>query len=202
MALVVAVFFIIGLTKVVSDDPEIALVIGEPYEAMRKRSSAAIGPAIPGYAWFAVPKSDARLRFNDPQYGFLTPMARFFTVTFDDELIDGVRMSPQVEPLLLDDALNVVLDLQEQWRKAGWTPTRKDFPPIADTPDWRTQLRNKRKNGKTYWHAGDQYQAMLIIGRFHDVKRPDEERYLISLQLATPWVKPLSAHTKFLDHEY
>ena len=29
-------------------------------------------------------------------------------------------MSPQIEPLLLDDTLKVVLDLQEQWRNAGW----------------------------------------------------------------------------------
>ena len=50
-----------------SGEPEIALVIGEPYEAMRQRSSAAIAPAIPREASFNIPKSDARLRFTDPQ---------------------------------------------------------------------------------------------------------------------------------------
>ncbi|WP_095079707.1 hypothetical protein [Pseudomonas sp. Irchel s3h17] len=172
-------------------EKEIALVIGEPYEAMRQRSSATIGPAIPGRAWFNMPKSDARLHFIDPHFGFVTPLARFFTVMFDDELIDGVRMSPQIEPLLLDDTLKVVLELQEQWRKAGWIPTRaNDFPPFADTPQWRAQLRDVSKGGTTYWQAGNQYQVMMVVNRFRDYKHPTEERYLIKLQLATPWVKP------------
>ena len=172
-------------------EKEIALVIGEPYEAMRQRSSASIGPAIPGRAWFNMPKSDARLHFIDPHFGFVTPLARFFTVMFDDELIDGVRMSPQIEPLLLDDTLKVVLELQEQWRKAGWIPTRaNDFPPFADTPQWRAQLRDVNKGGTTYWQAGNQFQVMMVVNRFRDYKRPTEERYLIKLQLATPWVKP------------
>ena len=64
--------------------------------------------------------------------------------------INGVRMSPQIEPLLLDDTLKVVLDLQEQWRNAGWVPIRvNDFPSFADTPQWRAQLRDakQRRNG-------------------------------------------------------
>ncbi len=166
-------------------------MIGEPYEAMRQRSSAAIGPAIPGQVSFNIPQSDARLLFIDPQYGFVTPLARFFTVIYRNELIYSVRMSPQIEPLLLDDTLKVVLELQEQWRKAGWIPTRaNDFPPFADTPQWRAQLRDVSKGGTTYWQAGNQYQVMMVVNRFRDYKRPTEERYLIKLQLATPWVKP------------
>ena len=175
----------------VQSEKEIALVIGEPYESMRQRSSAVIGPAIPGHVSFNIPKSDARLRFTDPQYGFVTPLARFFTVIYDDELIYSVRMSPQIEPLLLDDTLKIVLDLQEQWRKAGWTPIRvKDFPSFADTPQWRARLRDVNKGGTAYWRADDKYQVMLVVNRFRDDKRPTEERYLITLQLATPWGRP------------
>jgi hypothetical protein len=182
LALAVVALLIVAATKALSGEPEIALVIGEPYEAMRQRSSATIGPAIPGRAWFNIPKSDARLRFIDPQYGFVTPLARFFTVMFDDELIDGVRMSPQIEPLLLDDTLKVVLDLQEQWRQGGWTPIRvKDFPSFADTPQWRARLRDVNKGGTAYWRAGDKYQVMLVVNRFRDDKRPTEERYLITI---------------------
>jgi hypothetical protein len=175
----------------VQSEKEIALVIGEPYESMRQRSSAVIGPAIPGQVSFNIPKSDARLRFTDPQYGFVTPLARFFTVIYRNELINSVRMSPQIEPLLLDDTLKVVLDLQEQWRQGGWIPIRvKDDPPFADTPQWRARLRDVNKGGTSYWQAGNQYQAMLVVNRFRDNKRPTEERYLIKLSLATPWVKP------------
>ncbi|MGF6203334.1 hypothetical protein [Pseudomonas laurylsulfatiphila] len=182
VVLAVTVLLAVVVIQLLSDDPEIALVIGEPYEAMRQRSSASIGPAIPGHAWFSIPESDARLRFIDPKYGFVTPLARFFTIGFDDEQIDGVRMSPQIEPLLLDDTLKVVLNLQEQWRKAGWTPIRvKDFPSFADTPRWRYRLREAKNVEKAYWRAGDKYQLMLVVSRFKDSKRPTEERYLITL---------------------
>jgi hypothetical protein len=191
LTLAVAALLTLAAIQVLSEEPEIALLIGEPYEAMRQRSSASIGPAVPGHSWFSVPKSDARMRFIDPQYGFVTPLARFFTVMFDDEHIHGVRMSPQIEPLLLDDTLKVVLDLQDQWRKAGWTPIRiKEDPPLADTPEWRARLRDVNKGGTSYWHAGDKYQVMLVVGRFRDEKRPTEERYLITLALAKPWTNP------------
>jgi hypothetical protein len=191
LALAIATLLTSAAIQVFSDEPEIALLIGEPYESMRKRSSANIGPAIPGRSWFSVPKSDARLRFIDPTYGFVTPLARFLTVMFDDEQIHGVRMSPQIEPLLLDDTVKVVLDLQEQWRKAGWTPIRvEEDPPFTDTPQWRAQLRDVNKGGTSYWHAGDKYQVMLVVGRFRDEKRPTEERYLITLALAKPWTNP------------
>ncbi|HWT69239.1 MAG TPA: hypothetical protein VN214_09030 [Pseudomonas sp.] len=191
LALAAAAAITVTAIQALSGTPEIALVIGEPYEAMRQRSSATIGPAIPGHAWFSIPKSDAQLRFADPQYGFVTPQARFFTVMFDDELIDGVRMSPQIEPLLLDDTLKVVLDLQEQWRQGGWTPIRTgDFPSFADTPQWRAQLRDVNKGGSAYWRAGDKYQAMLVVSRFRDYRHPTEERYLITLSLGKPWVNP------------
>ncbi|WCM53691.1 hypothetical protein OH720_11970 [Pseudomonas sp. WJP1] len=185
LALAVAALLTLAAIQKLSDEPEIALVIGEPYEAMRQRSSARIDPVIPGHSWFNVPKSDARLRFADPEFGFVTPLARFFTVGFGrDERIDGVRMSPQVEPLLLDDTLKVVLDLQEQWRNAGWVPTRvKDFPSFADTPQWRAQLQSVKNVEKAYWRAGDKYQLMLVVGRFMDYKHPTEERYLITLAI-------------------
>lgn len=184
LALAAAAAITVATVQALSGKPEIALVIGEPYEAMRQRSSAVIDPAIAGHAWFNIPKSDAQLRFTDPQYGFVTPQARFFTVMFDDEMIDGVRMSPQIEPLLLDDTLKVVLDLQDQWRQGGWAPIRTvDFPSFADTPQWRAQLRDVNKGGSAYWRAGDKYQAMLVVSRFKDYRHPTQERYLITLEL-------------------
>lgn len=180
--LAVAALLTAAAIQVLSDEPEIALLIGEPYEAMRQRSSAAIGPAIPGQVSFNIPKTDARLRFMDPEYGFITPLASFFTIIYNQEVINSVRMSPQIEPLLLDDTLKVVLDLQEQWRKAGWVPIRlKDYPSFADTPQWRAQLRDVNKGGTAYWRAGNKYQLMLVVSRFRDNKRPTEERYLITL---------------------
>lgn len=189
-SLLLALFAVLVLLiyRALLNEPEIALTIGEPWESMRQQSSAAIGPVVPGYSWYNIPKSDARLIFTDPQYKFTTPVARFFTVSFDSKgLVRSVRMSPQVEPLLLEDTLEVLLDLQEQWRRSGWASIR---PPIEDTPEWRARLRDVNKGGTTFWQAGDLYQAMLVVGRFRDDNRPKEERYLITLSIAEPWVRP------------
>ncbi len=189
LGLIVAALLVWGAVRLFVDEPEIALIPGEPWEDMRQRSSAAIDPAIPGHYWGRLPKSDARLRLIDPQYGFVTPRARFFTVSFDNERVSNIRMSPQIEPLLLDDTLKVVLDLQEQWRKGGWIPIRVNYdPPFDDTPQWRAQLRNVNKGGTSYWQAGNKYQVMMVVNRFKDDRNPTEERYLIKLQLAIPWV--------------
>lgn len=189
LCLVVVVILIWAALRLDSDEPEIALTLGEPWEDMRQRSSASIDPAIPGRHWFRIPQTDARLRFIDPKYGFSTPLARFFTIGFDEERVDGIRMSPQIEPLLLDDTLKVVLDLQEQWRKGGWIPVDVSYwPPLADTPEWRAKLRNENKGGKSYWQAGNKYKVMMVVGRFQDDRNPTDERYLITIELTTPWV--------------
>lgn len=170
-------------------EPEIALEIGGTYEEMRNRSSASFSPLLPGHLWLGIPSVDARLRLIDSQYGFVTPLARFFTVGFDDNVIEDIRMSPQIEPLLLDDAFKVVLDLQDQWREKGWVAmgVRND-PTIADTPEWRAWLRKGIRHGRSFWQAGDKYQVMLLLGRFKDSRNPTEERYLITLSVARPWV--------------
>lgn len=175
------------ITYALSDDPEIALTLAELWEDMRQRSSAKIAPAIPNEIWFRVPKSDARLRFIDPKYGFVTPLARFFTIGFINGKVRNIRMSPQVEPLLLDDALKVVLDLQDQWRRQGWfVSSPRSDPPMSDTPEGRIRVRGIL-GGRTFWQAEDKYQIMLMLNRFQDDKRPNEERYLISLSLSEPW---------------
>lgn len=177
------------VTYALSDDPEIALALGEPWEVMRKRSTVKIAPAIPDEIWFRTPKSDARLRFIDPQYGFETPLARFFTIGFEYGQVVDIRMSPQIEPLLLDDALKVVLDLQDQWRAGGWLPMRRiSSPPFADTPEWRTRLRDVNKGGVTYWQAGVKYQILLGLNLFDDKRYLDQERYLITLGIGSPWL--------------
>lgn len=189
LGLVAAALLVWGTVRLFADEPEIALIPGESWEDMRQRSSAMIDPAIPGEIWARLPKSDAHLRLADPQYGFVTPPARFFMISFKNERVENVSLSPQIEPLLLDDTLKVVLDLQEQWRKGGWIPIRVNYdPPFADTPEWRALLRNVNKGGTSYWQAGNKYQVMMAVNRFKDEQNPTEERYLIKLQLATPWV--------------
>jgi hypothetical protein len=176
------------LTQPLWDEPEIVVEMGGTYENLLRNSSAPFSPEIRDRIWFGIPMTDARLRFVDPQFGFTTPAARFFTVNFDDNVISGIRMSPQVEPLLIDDALKVVLDLQDQWREKGWVAKGlRNNPTISDTPEWRAYLSKGILSGRSYWQAGDKYQAMLILGRFEDYRNPSQERYLITLDLGKAW---------------
>ena len=176
------------LVESLSQEPVIALEMGGTYETLRKHSSVAFSPRVPGHVWMGLPETDARLRFIDPQYEFVTPRARFFTVIFDDNVVSSIRMSPQIEPLLLDDALKVALDLQDQWRQGGWRVAgSKSYPPFADTPAWRARLRDVNQGGTAYWKAGDKYQVTMFMYRFEDSKRPTEERYLITLSMGEPW---------------
>jgi len=184
------VFFVVCIVVILAwctpwQDREIALDVGEPWEEMRQRSTAKIGPAVEGRFWFRMPSSDARLRLIDPQYGFVTPLARFFTVSFDnDGNVRSLRMSPQVEPLPLEEILKIVVDLQNQWRAGGWELYFPDeFPAIEDTVEWREHLKDRR--GRTFWRGGSRYMIRLYISRFYSNKY-DDPRYLITMQLSGP----------------
>lgn len=168
-------------------DAEIALTIGEPWEEMRRRSSADIPAAVPGAAWFRTPLGIASLRLVDAEYGFKTLPAKFFTVGFNRESrIDVIHMSPQLEPLPLEEAIGNVLELQEQWRKGGWKPAFTEIdPPFVDTPTWREDLKNC-KSSRAYWRADEKFQTQLNLDCFNDKKFPDT-RYLISLELSRPY---------------
>ena len=176
------------LTQPLWDEPEVVVELGGTYEDLSRNSSVTVTSPIRGHITYGIPKADARLRFVDPQFGFTTPAARFFTVGYNDNVIYSLRMSPQIEPLLIDDALKVVLDLQDQWREKGWVAKGlRRNPTIADTPEWRAWLRKGILHGQSNWQAGDKYQVMLVLGRFEDYRNPAEERYLITLALAKPW---------------
>ncbi|MFZ3280040.1 hypothetical protein [Pseudomonas sp.] len=184
-------------------DPVIVLQMGGPYEYMEAHSTASFS------AWGrgshdvsgGIPKSDARLRFIDPQYGFETPLARFFTVTFIRNLVADIRMSPQIEPLLIDDAMKVVVDLQAQWCAKGWKPIgARRNPTMADSPEWRAYVKQPPLSGRSYWQAGEKYQALLILRRFRDSRYPDQERYLITLAIAEPWLQFEEDERRFEPH--
>lgn len=71
----------------------------------------------------------------------------------------------------------------------GGLPMRRiSSPPFADTPEWRIRLRDVNKGGVTYWQAGVKYQILLGLNLFDDKRHPDQERYLITLGVGSPWL--------------
>ncbi|MGA7811735.1 flagellar biosynthesis sigma factor, partial [Caballeronia sp.] len=128
-----------------------------------------------------------RLHFNDPQYGFIAPVAKFLTVGYDKQgNVWSVTLSPQIETLPLDDAMAIFIDLQDQLLRGGWRRTRTaENPPIADTPAIRAQIRD-RSDPITYWIADNKYEIILDIRRVVHENHPNDERYLITLRLSGP----------------
>ncbi|WP_334120858.1 hypothetical protein, partial [Limnobacter sp.] len=163
---------------------EIALIIGEPWKDMQSRSTAEIADNIPDEIWYRIPKELAYLRFADPKHGFITPPAKFFTVSFDDDAsIRSVRMSPQVEPLPLQESWNIVLDLQNQWRKSGWELDEpEEYPAYDNTPLWHEALK-KCAALSTHWNAGKLYQLMVVITCYEDNRYPDNKGYLVTISM-------------------
>ncbi len=167
---------------------EVLLTIGEPYEQVRQQSRSTLPPVEPGSNWGGVVTRPAKLRFTDPQFGLSIPPAKFLSVAYDaDGRVSFVTLSPQVETLPLGEALAIVFDLQNQLRRGGWRQVRvKDNPALTDTPAVREKIRSGMGGPITYWIADDKYQVIIDIGRFVHENRPEDERYLITLELSGP----------------
>lgn len=167
----------------------VVLTLGEPYEHVRKQSRSTLPPVVPRVGWMGVLTRPAQLRFSDPQYGFATPAARFLSVKYDrDGMVEGVTLSPQVDALPLDDVLAIVMDLQDQLRRAHWQAFRASrWRPIENTADFRRAIRNC-DDPTSYWNGGAKYQIALDIRCFRPEGRRDKERFLITLDLNRPWM--------------
>lgn len=164
---------------------EIVLTIGEPYEQVRKRSSSTLPPAVTDGSWGGLVNRPAKLRFDDAQFGFVTPPAKFFAVMYDKYgNVSSLRLSPQIKTLLLDDAMAIVADLQDQFERGGWRVAHVSGPTARlDSLETRDVLMAGRAP-TTRWQAGDKYEVSLNIHRFGAEKRPDKARFLITMSLS------------------
>ncbi|WP_211193439.1 hypothetical protein [Paraburkholderia sp. UYCP14C] len=80
----------------------------------------------------------------------------------------------------------ILTDLQDQFRRAGWTPFEaRHSRPIEDTQATRNAVHSCA-DPTTRWQAADKYQVALNIRCFRTDDRPNDERYLITLDLGAP----------------
>lgn len=103
-----------------------------------------------------------------------------------DQRIAFVLRAAQLDTLPLDEAMTVFIGLQDQFRRGEWKPFRANRnPPIEDTRDTRAQIRHCVAP-TSYRQAGNTYQLSLNIRCFRSDDRPNDERYLITLDLGLP----------------
>lgn len=87
--------------------------------------------------------------------------------------------------------MQILSDLQHQLSARGWRSFRSPrMRPIADTPNMRTAIRNCNAP-TTYWQADEKYQVALNIRCFRTEARPDDERFLITMDLGKPVFRDL-----------
>jgi hypothetical protein len=166
---------------------EVVLTLGEPHKQVRQQSRSTLPVLTSDNAINLYVRRPAVLRFSDPQYGFVTPAAKLLSLYADqDGKVTQLTLSPQVDTLPLDEAIAIVVDLQDQLRRARWRPIlTADHPPVTDTPAMRAKIRGGA-DPQTFWLAGNKYQIFLDIRRFKHESRPNDERYLITVQLSGP----------------
>ncbi|CAN7268417.1 flagellar biosynthesis sigma factor [Trinickia sp. LjRoot230] len=176
-----------GIYTVAMPFDEVALTLGELYEQVRKQSRSTLPAAEPGILWGGFVTRPARLRFTDPEYGFVTPPAKFLYVGTDKfGKVESATLSPQIATLPLDQAMAIVEDLQEQLRRRGWHSIRAHrFPPITSVPTMLESIR-RGDDPQTFWQAAGKYQVALDVRRFIHENHPNDERYLITLELSGP----------------
>lgn len=168
-----------------SSGDEVTASLGQPYEQVRKQSRSTLPPIETGSFWAGYVSRPAKFRFSDPQYGFVTPAAKFLTVGYDEYgKVWLVRLSPQTETLPLNETMAIVLDLQDQLRRQGWRPILKSrHPAVNDAPAIIERIR-RGDDPHTYWQVAGKYQLAVDIRRFTHEDRPEDERYLITLALS------------------
>lgn len=157
---------------------EVVLSIGESYEQVRRQSHSTL-PAIEFNAnWGGSVSRLTRLHFVDPQFGFVTPAAKFLAVHYDSAgNVDSVSLSPQAATLPLDDAMAILVDLQAQLRRGGWKPFRGErSQPIEDTPARRAEIRKVLRSDKLL--AGRHQVSSLAQHPLLSVRRPPNRRAL------------------------
>lgn len=178
------------LWKAVQPTPIIKLYIGEPWEEMRKNSTADINAAIEEGSYDNAPRSPSALQFDDSRFRFSTPKAKFFMIMYDQKkLVSNIAISPQMTLLPIDDILKIIVDIQDQLKASGWYLLfPKENPAFENNEYWRNKILHARNGASTYWQAADKYQVAISVGGYNDDNWKHEKRYLISMSIAKPWI--------------
>ncbi|MFZ1389794.1 MAG: hypothetical protein WBP46_18735 [Thiolinea sp.] len=163
--------------------PEVVMSIGDSYEKIEQASSYKMTRAYSEGFWSTVVKEPTSLRFSDPEFGFVTPPAKFLAISGANKAADVVRMSPQEEALPLKETIAVVVDLEQQLERGGWKICVPDRRPAYKTnPQIAQELAHDKDRG-VFWRAGDKYMLNYDTQLFSGDPTKGNDRYLITISL-------------------
>lgn len=170
--------------------PAIKLYIGEPWEEMQKNSTASISSPADMLIGYESPNDSSSMNFDDSKFKFDTPQARFFVIFFDKEKkVHGVRISPTMNTMTLDESLTLIDNLQTQWRNNGWFLTDPEEFPALDRSNDLMERYKACLPVSTYWQAEHKYQIIVAFSCFGSKDLFGQQQYMVTLGIGKPWVQ-------------
>lgn len=177
---------------IIPPKPAVLVVrVGMSYEEVVSRSSFAarahgLKPADwEGFGTIDVTEPAVTIKYAG-KYGFELPPTKFAAITFGNSLVESISTSPMLESRPFEETVEILAQLQERFKAAGWVPWERNGSVWFDlSPDGRKALKTRlwRYSESEQWlivpyHAG-------IIFRIKCVKtcdgNIDDARFLIDV---------------------
>lgn len=152
----------------------ISLNIGQTYQQVVGAStypitqhSAAPTTDHDGFGVTSVSEPAVVLRFTDPHHGFTLPPTKFALISYLDNKVSTVSTSPMLKKLPFDEAVAVLEDLQNQFKRGGWSPWE------ANESEWfdLTPAGKKRLYERMFEAGYSQMTQLRIPGKYSMIFR-------------------------------
>lgn len=156
------VLLYIGLTSFQYPLDFLVVHIGKHYESVVQDSTFPVtwktavypsDPPHPSSTWISSP---VIITFDDEQHGFTLPVTKFGAIGWSDFKAITLSTSPMLETLPFEQAVNLLGELQQMFKKAGWSPE------AVEGNDWlktETQEDKVRLQTKLF----DQMDGVILL---------------------------------------
>lgn len=115
------------------------VVAASTFPVLKESNLPSDDPAGFGSTW--VTKPAVIIKFNDPKHGFVLPPTKFAGVSYDANRVLSIETSPMLKKLPFDEAVDIMANLQEQFKAGGWQPWPGDGSKWFDfSPEGRKRF--------------------------------------------------------------
>lgn len=115
------------------------VVAASTFPVLQESNLPSEDPTGFGSTW--VTKPAVIIKFDDPQHGFVLPPTRFAGVSYEANRVLSIETSPMLEKLPFDEAVDIMANLQEQFKAGGWRPWPGDGSKWFDfSPEGRKRF--------------------------------------------------------------
>ena len=106
------------------------VVKNSTYPVLKRSNLPSEDPAANGTGFTWVDHPSVIIQYSDPENGFALPPTKFASVMFMGNRVESIATSPMIEALPYDAAVEVLRDLQKEFKTKGWVPW------AGDGSDW------------------------------------------------------------------